>query len=90
MANPVFLQDLTEEEAQYVQGGAATDRTDLSLNFFGIRIPPIQLTGSPFGGAGADLIIRLLGTDTLPLTPAGSPVKLALIFRGSAFLAGGR
>jgi hypothetical protein len=88
-----FLQDLTDDEAQCIQGGATVSpqRTDLSINLFGIRIPPIQLTGSPFNGAGADLIIGLLGTNTLRLTPPGSPVGLSFIFTGSgAVLGGGR
>jgi hypothetical protein len=90
MATQEFLQDLTDDEAQSIQGGAANERTDLSINIFGIRLQPIQLTGTPFGGAVADVLIRVLGTNTVPLTPAGSPVSLAFIFTGSGAVLGGR
>jgi hypothetical protein len=69
MATPVFLQDLTEEEAQYVQGGATNpspQRTDIGIG--GVEIP---ITGSPANGFFSRLFTTLLGTNTVNLTPNG-------------------
>jgi hypothetical protein len=68
MATPVFLQDLTEEEAQYVQGGAdvSTQRTDLGIG--GVEIP---ITGSPANGFFSRVLTTVFRTNTLNLTPNG-------------------
>jgi hypothetical protein len=67
METPEFLQDLTDGEAQSIQGGAdvSTQRTDLGVG--GVDIP---ISGSPFGGLGARIIASFLPNPFF-LTPNG-------------------
>jgi hypothetical protein len=68
METPEFFYDLTDNEAQSIQGGATNpspQRTDLGVG--GIDIP---ITGSPGGGIGARILATFLPNPFF-LTPNG-------------------
>jgi hypothetical protein len=68
MEAPEFLHDLTDDEAQSIQGGATNpspQRTDVGVG--GLEIP---ITGSPGGGIGSRILATFL-PNPLNLTPNG-------------------
>jgi hypothetical protein len=68
MKAPEFFYDLTDDEAQSIQGGATnptTQRTDVGIG--GLEIP---ITGSPGGGIGSRILATFL-PNPLPLGLGG-------------------
>jgi hypothetical protein len=75
METPEFFYDLTDSEAQSIQGGATNpspQRTDVGIG--GLEIP---ITGSPGGGIGAKILATFL-PNPLFLVPGTS---LRLVFK---------